>query len=108
MAMAALPCAGHGSLYFPGMTLGNVVVVVLVVVDDDGVVVVVGDAAVVVVVEVVVVDDRAISGVTKIIDATSRPLEERAISVPRRKSGRRDDFTHPPYFATRPTLVTAL
>jgi hypothetical protein len=93
------------------MTLGNVVVVVLVVVDDDGVVVVVDDPVVVVVVVevvVVVVDDRAISGVTRIIDATSRPLKERAISVPRRKSGRRDDFTHLPYFATRLTLVTAL
>ena len=108
--MAALPCAGHGSLYFPGMTVGNVVVVV--VVDEGTVVVVVVDDVVVVVVDegtvVVVVDERAICGVTRMIDATSKPLTERAISVPRRKSGRGDNFTHLPYFAPWVTLVTAL
>jgi hypothetical protein len=99
--MAALPWAGHGSRYFPGITAGNVVVVVV----GEGTVVVVDDELVVVV--VVVAEEFAITGVTRINDTTTRAPDTAAITGPRRKSERGDIFTRLPYIATPLAWVTA-
>jgi hypothetical protein len=111
MAMAALPCFGHGNLSFAGIVRGNVVVVV--VVDVGTVVVVVDVGTVVVVVDVVVVVslgavvERAIVGVATTKIATNRPLRDTASTGPRRSNDRGVNFTQLPYFARPSILVTA-
>lgn len=108
MAIAALPCFGHGNLSLAGITAGNVVVVVVVVVVDvEGIVVVVVDKVVVVVVSGGVVVEWAISGVVATNVAIKRPPRDTTSSGPRRSKDRGVTFTHLTYFAGSTVFVTA-